>query len=273
MQIVEIYRKLFWRTCLVLLFFVSLNSITAQTIDSVWYLEWEQVVEGRRGEIYQAPPLKMWLTEGRARVEVSDEEYLTIVGDSVNIIDTYYKEYAVGPTDQLDMTWLVILGFQWKRYQLPGVVFAQSNRQKTIAGIPGRGMSVELRAGKLMQPVRLDMLVGFMDDVPVPDAELDQLHTAFMAANTDKSIDFAEISDTLRARRLIPLSTAMVSQVRNDTNGIFKTKLHQIERIGVSSNFFDPPQDYEGRVMRVPTAAERWELTAIPLPGGSRKGK
>ncbi|MCE2502877.1 MAG: hypothetical protein J4G05_02285 [Chlorobi bacterium] len=271
MRLAQINSERFLGVLLFLLLFVALNSATAQIPDSAWYLEWEQVLEGRSGGLFQGPPFQMWIGDGRARVKLDDEQYFTIIGDTINIVDTYAKAYSKGPVDQLDMAWITMLDFLWKMRRAPGVTYTLSNRREEVAGIPGRGMSVTLKGSKLMQPMRMDMLVGLVDDLPIPDSEFNMFYIAFTASNTDKSVDFVEISDTLKAQGLFPLSTSIISLVPNDTSAIFKTKLSRIERVAVPVDFFSPPHEYKGNVLRSPTEAERWELTAIPLPGGPRK--
>ncbi|MGE3800893.1 MAG: hypothetical protein AB7H80_07725 [Candidatus Kapaibacterium sp.] len=266
-------RYRFLATCLGTLFFFSAMGATAQTADTVWYMEWARFLEGRDGDRFDYPPMKVWFDADRAYVQTDDEKYFTIVNDSIYLMSKFFKNYSFGPIRDADMSWITNLELTWKRRRGPSVSLEVTNRQQTVLNILGREINtiIKVNANQFLQPVRLNMFVAQEEDLPIPTSNLSSLYRAFALAQTDFSIDYVEVNDSLKSRGLVPLTTAILSLNPKDTFAIVKSELTRIERVAVSKDFFFPPTDFEGLKMDSPTEAQRWELTAIPLPGGPRK--
>ena len=276
MSIVKRYRMSKATVLPAVLFFLSLffiNDLPAygQGADSVWYMEWARYAEGPDGNKIKADPFQIWFDAERLYVIVDEETHFTIVNDSLYIINDFHKNYSSGPSDQLDMAWITNLELTWKRRRAPKVEFNLLGDTKYVKQILGREMRIFLRGNQLMYPMRLDLFVAQEDEVPVPPDAIQMVYTAIGAAHTDISIDYMEISDTLRSRGLIPLTTRLIALGPKEKSGVVSMELDRLEKVAVPSNYFLPPSNYSGNVMRTPTKSERWELTAIPLPGGPRK--
>ena len=246
---------------------------SAQLDDVVWYVEWDRYLEGRDGQRGDYPPLKVWFDSTRVYVETSKDRYFTITNDSIYLVDHFVREYSAGPSKDVDMFWITNLDLTWKRRRGEPVTFEFTNNRKSILNIPGQEVNsiIKVNANQFIRPVRLNMYVGQIESLPVPPEAVSYLYTAFTLSQIDFSIDIAQVSDSLERHGVIPLTTAIISLNPRDTFAVLKSELIRIERQQVRKDFFLPPSDYAGTTMRSPTDAQRWEMIAIPMPGGPRK--
>ena len=249
----------------------------AQTADSVWYMEWKRYYADVNGGRQDIPPLQIWFDNDRAYipVDVANQVYFTIARDSVYMMDSFNKVFSVGPVTNVDMTWLTNQEMTWKRRRTPGVSFTPLQQGKSIMGITGWKTTATIRANAspVLQQVHLEMLLAQEEELPVPTPALLNMLTAYTISQTDFSVDYMEVIDTLKNRGMIPLMTVIAPQdpSKRDKFSLMTTELVRVERRAVEPGFFLPPPDHTGMILESPTEAERWMLTAIPMPGGPRK--
>lgn len=257
---------------LLLLFVLEAIPATSQTLDTAWHVRYELRVDSRDGTKYPYDTISIWFNGTNARQSVTEEKALYLKNDTIYIVDDFHKNYAFGPAELTDLSWLSNPQIIWRRRRTANV--------KTFPTVEGEKIATYLTesitfhyTGDRQPPIPMQMTTFVSDELPMTAEELATFYVIKSLEEVDFAVDHTVINDTLEARGLFPFRSVVDLQQQrpNDTTGLAVTELLSIKRETVPSDFFTPPTTYEGFPMLVPSDEQLWELRAVPMPGGPKR--
>lgn len=262
----------FFLQTLVLLCIVGFTSLrlAAQEADSAWIIEWERYVEEPDGTKDTAViPLTMWLEGEYGRLIVNDDRYITLNRDSVFVMDMYEKLYTGGLIKNRDLIHLMKLDIARHRNVAPPMVIQETRVTETLMGYETNLLLVDLVANKLYTPLKQQLFVT--NQLPLQKPLLRTMYNATGFVDSDISIDYFALGDTLTNRGLVSLLSKVRVNLPVNKAGWLVTELVNIKRVPVASGFFRPPSDYKYYQLVMPTEEEVWMARGMKMPGGPRE--
>lgn len=260
-------------------FFLHLTALTfaailsslpaaAQQGDSAWFIKWERYIEAPDGTKDTATtlPITMWLNEEYGRLIVNDDRYITLTHDSVYIMDMYEKLYTGGLIKNRDLIHLMKVDIARHRNVAPPMLIQDTRIKKEILGYETAQLIVDLVGNSKFTPLR--QLVFVTDQLPLEEALLRTWYNATAFVDSDLSIDFFTLGDSLYQRGVAPMLTKLRVNLPMNQAGWITTEMVKLERVVVPPGFFHPPPDFKRYDLIMPTEEEIWMARGMKMPGG-----
>lgn len=242
----------------------------AQKADSAWFIKWERYVEEPDGTKDESSVIEttMWLNEDYGRLLVNSDRYITLTRDSVFVMDIYGKSYTTGLIKDRDLIHLMKLDIARHRNAGPPMLIQETSVMRTIMGYQTTQWIVDMVGNSKYTPLRQILFVT--DQLPIPDSLLRTWYNATAFVDSDLSIDYFPLTDTLRDRGVVSLLSKLRVNLPANKAGWLTTELTSLERVAVAPGFFRPPPDYNYYKLIMPTPEEVWMARGMKMPGGAK---
>lgn len=241
-----------------------------QQKDSIWQVEWHRYYTAPSGTRYGDETYNMWIDGNKVLLKVANERYVSVVGDSIFMIDTFHTAYSSGPRDQVEMLW-VKENLIRHRPTAPPMRIVKTGQKKLVEGYEAEEWLVYRTIDNKFVPVEEKLLVT--NQLPLPDSLLKSVYLAYSIIEAGMSIDRVALFDTLAQYRLLPLRSDWHPTITSDSAFWYTTQLVEVRKTVVEDGFFMPPPGYTYQDPNVPSTEILWMYKMIPMPGGSREKK
>lgn len=252
---------------------VGPDSATAQSPDSatrtVWRLDYARWIEDRAGRRFLPDTTTFLFDKDVGWRRISDERTMILVGDSIYMLDAPNRTATIGPHRFTSMSWIVNPELVWMNRRYGKFTIEETDESERLAGFDATGYTLRYPTNGRMLPARRD--VAGSRATGVSAEALANLYRLYDLFDVDFSTTLLAANDTLRARSIFPLRVRTMTDLPRDTTGIEVMEAILLRRESVPISTFRVPPSYQQVRFRVPTEAELWELTGVPLPGGKKE--